>query len=211
MRKFINYFIGGLLLSVVACSSPKATDENSTEKVETKTEGTSYSYDPNGTIVSFTAFKTSDKVGVSGKFLKFDVTPAKESVSNAADILPGLKFSIPVNSIETNDKSRNGKIVEFFFGSMANNENISGEVKTVTNGKAIVNIKMNDISKAVELVAKADENIVVLKGFIDLNDWNGSDAIKTLNDVCKELHTGSDGKSVLWPDVELFIKAKLAK
>lgn len=214
MKKFIHYLIGALLVSLVACNSSttsnEATSDNNAKK-STVANDSKYSYDPNGTVVSFTAFKTTDKVGVGGKFLKFDVTPKVTEVSNAVDILPGLTFSIPVNSVETNDKGRNGKIVQYFFGSLANNETIKGEIKSVANGKAKVSITMNDITKDVELVAKADKNIVVLKGSIDVANWNGLDAINALNKVCYDLHKGADGKSKLWSDVELFIKAKLKK
>ncbi|KXX67255.1 YceI family protein [Flammeovirga sp. SJP92] len=211
MTKLVNYLIGALLISAIGCSSPNKSNESSstTSTEEVKSEA-KYTYDPNGTVVSFTAFKTTDKVGVGGKFLKFDVTPKTEEVSNAMDILPGLTFSIPVNSIETNDVGRNGKIVEHFFGTLLNNETIKGEVKSVSNGKATVSITMNDVTKDVELVAKADKNVVVLKGSIDMATWDGLGAIDALNKVCYDLHKGADGQSKLWSDVELFVKAKLA-
>ncbi|WP_044200785.1 YceI family protein [Flammeovirga sp. OC4] len=212
MSKLVNYLIGALLIAAVSCSAPNQSSEtsSSSSNEEVKSEA-KYSYDPNGTVVSFTAFKTTDKVGVGGKFLEFDVTPKTAEVSNAIDILPGLTFSIPVSSIETNDKGRNGKIVQYFFGTLANNETIKGEVKSVSNGKATVSITMNDMTKDVELVAKADKNVVVMKGSIDVATWNGLDAINALNKVCYDLHKGADGQSKLWSDVELFVKAKLAQ
>ncbi|NME72181.1 YceI family protein [Flammeovirga aprica] len=213
MTKLVNYLIGALLISAIGCSSPSKSNESSSttsNEKEVQSEA-KYSYDPNGTVVSFTAFKTTDKVGVGGKFLKFDVTPKTAEVSNAIDILPGLTFSIPVNSVETNDVGRNAKIVEHFFGTLLNNETIKGEVKSVSNGKATVSLTMNDITKDVELVAKADKNVVVLKGSIDMATWNGLDAINALNKICYDLHKGADGQSKLWSDVELFVKAKLAQ
>lgn len=213
MTKYINYLIGALLITVIGCSSPSKSGESSsttstsTEEVKSDVK---YSYDPNGTVVSFTAFKTTDKVGVGGKFMKFDVTPKTTEVSDAKDILPGLTFSIPVSSIETNDAGRNAKIVQHFFGTLANNETIKGEVKSVSNGKATVSITMNDITKDVELTAKADKNVVVMKGSIDVADWDGMGAINALNKICYDLHKGADGQSKLWSDVELFVKAKLA-
>ncbi|AZQ61939.1 YceI family protein [Flammeovirga pectinis] len=212
-----NIFNNVIWVALIAIAASCGTSSNKTEKSSTtKTEATEahshthYSYDPAATVVSFTAFKTTDKVGVNGKFEKFDVKTQTTEVENAIDILNGLSFSIPVNSVETNDKSRNGKIVKYFFGTLANTADITGVVKSVNAGKALVAITMNGITKDVELTAKADKNVVVLKGVIDVVNWNGMDAINALNKICYDLHKGADGKSKLWSDVDLFIKAKLA-
>ncbi|NLR92557.1 YceI family protein [Flammeovirga agarivorans] len=211
MKNLAKGLIGILLLSAVACSSPSnSSKEETSNKKEVATESASYSYDAAATQVAFTAFKTTDKVPVGGKFMQFEATPAEASVSNPIDILNNLKFSIPVSSIETNDKGRNGKIVKYFFGTLASTENISGVIKSVSNGKALVSITMNNITKDVELTAKASDNVVLVKGAIDVANWDGIGAIDALNKICYDLHKGADGKSKLWSEVDLVIKSKLA-
>ncbi len=42
-------------------------------------------------------------------------------------------------------------------------------------------------------------------------NWNGDDAIASLNKVCEYLHKGEDGVSKLWSVVELNIEAILNK
>ncbi len=41
---------------------------------------------------------------------------------------------------------------------------------------------------------------------LDVLLWNGEEALKTLNKECYELHTGTDGISKLWPDVDVVLK-----
>ncbi|ANQ48380.1 YceI family protein [Flammeovirga sp. MY04] len=210
MKKLSLSLIVLLTLSIFSCSSKKdSTKTESSNTKEVETTASSYAYDPAQTVVSFTAFKTTDKVGVSGRFQEFEVKTSKESVSNPSDILSGLTFEIPINSLETNDKSRNGKIIEHFFGSMVNTSKITGVVKSFSNGKALVDIALNGITKEVALDAKVSDNIILLKGNIDMSNWDALGAIEALNKICYDLHKGADGKSKLWSDVDLVIKSKL--
>ncbi|OHX65611.1 YceI family protein [Flammeovirga pacifica] len=210
MKKLSLSLITFCALSIWGCSSNNSTSEqNSNEKKTEVVSEKSYAYDASQTMVSFSAFKTTDKVAVSGRFQEFEVKTTKETVSNPIEILEGLTFEIPVNSIETNDKSRNGKIVEHFFGSMLNTANITGTVKSTANGKALVDIALNGVTKEVALNLKVSENIILIKGNIDMSDWDALGAINALNKVCDDLHKGPDGKSKLWSDVDLVIKSKL--
>jgi hypothetical protein len=65
--------------------------------------------------VSFTAYKTTDKLAVGGTFKEITLTNTTETALGA---LNGTKFSIPVSSLFTNDATgtRDPKIIKFFFG-----------------------------------------------------------------------------------------------
>ena len=41
---------------------------------------------------------------------------------------------------------------------------------------------------------------------MDLDKWNASNAVKSLNLECKDLHKGTDGVSKTWNEVALNIK-----
>ena len=70
---------------------------------------------------------------------------------------------------------------------------------------------LNNIEKEVTLDYKVNDNKISLIGEIDLANWNGDDAIASLNKVCEDLHKGEDGVSKLWSVVELNIEASLDK
>jgi hypothetical protein len=63
--------------------------------------------------VSFTAYKTTDKGLLLEVYLK-DNIDEYQTRRNSLDALNGAQFSIPVNSLFTND-TRDPKILKFFF------------------------------------------------------------------------------------------------
>jgi len=42
-------------------------------------------------------------------------------------------------------------------------------------------------------------------------DFEGLDAIASLNEACSALHTSEDGESKLWPDVDIVVSTVLKK
>ena len=51
------------------------------------------------------------------------------------------------------------------------------------------------------------ENRLKLSTTINVPDWDTQPSLDSLNGVCSVLHTGKDGSSVLWPDVEIEVFA----
>ena len=76
-------------------------------------------YQKGDIIIKWTAYKHTDKIPVNGKFEKFEVTNFTKS-SDLKTAITGLKFNILVSSTNTNDKSRDQKIVNSFFKKMVN-------------------------------------------------------------------------------------------
>ena len=54
-----------------------------------------------------------------------------------------------------------------------------------------------------------ENNIFMFNSEIDVSSWNALTGITALNNVCKDVHTGEDGISKLWPKVELSFITKL--
>lgn len=200
------FAMASLTLACGPTTQDNAVEGKETKKEEVKKELT---ISPAKTELSFTAFKTTDKVPVSGVFktLEFE----KRSANEIEALLNGLEFSIPVSSLFTDDatKTRDPKILAFFFGKMVNTELLSGTIIS-DNGKYSANIMMNGESHSIPLEVEVfDETKLVANGTLNLADWNALEALASLNEACFDLHKGSDGVSKTWEDVEVKFTAML--
>ncbi|MCB4798686.1 YceI family protein [Neotamlana laminarinivorans] len=195
-------------LSLVACKNEKK--ETKTPEAEATTAEV-FVAKPEATSVKWTAYKTTDKVGVGGEFTT--VNFEEKSGATPQEALNGLKFTIPVSSLFTNDatNTRDAKIKESFFGSMLDTELLTGTI-SYTNGNCIANLTMNGVTHELPLeVSIADERRLTLKGTMNLADWNALDALAALNKVCFDLHKGADGVSKTWEDVAIQVETYLRK
>lgn len=191
-----------------ACNNtePKAVKEDAKT-----TEKCMYSITTtNPVTVSWTAYKTTAKVGVGGKFTKFSFSNGKPS-SNIAENMKGREFKILTDSTNTGNPERDAKIVKYFWNQMADTQMITGSVKDASGdnkaGKAIFNIRLNGVANDVEFTYAVEETKVVFDGEIDLNNWNAANAVASLNKACNDLHAGKDGISKTWPNVAIKIEA----
>ena len=211
-----KYIFSTLLLALftVGCSEGEAEETKAKDERKEVVKNCMYSYNPAKTQLTWTAFKFLRKAGVGGAFMKIDVKGGDANPS-ARDLIESLSFAIPINSIETNDQSRNKKIQEFFFGNLATPELISGKVVRLEEGDiAVLEIKMNDITKNVEGKYTLEDNVFLYTTEINVLDWNAEQGLKSLNKECKDLHTdveNGDTESKLWPDVSISFKTTLDK
>ncbi len=208
-----------LALSIVFLTSCKKNEEKEIiqpEIVTTEITATDckYAIDSTQTTVNWTAFKTSEKIGVNGKFDIVEVTGIV-SDSSIVKALSSIKFNIKTSSTNTNNPERDQKIINFFFGKMAKTEAITGHLKTVsgdnTSGKCVAQLRINEIDNDVNLDYTFANDTITLKGTMDVTKWNGNKALDAINNACKALHTGADGKSVTWPNVDVEIKSAIKK
>ncbi|WP_418513922.1 YceI family protein [Corallibacter sp.] len=166
---------------------------------------------PEATSIGWTAYKTTDKVGVAGEFttVNFD----EKSGSTPQEALNNLTFSIPISSLFTNDptNTRDTKITQTFFGSMIDPDFIKGTIK-YTNNTCTALLTMNGVTNELPLeVSITDERRVKLSGTMNLKDWNALEALEALNKVCFDLHKGADGISKTWEDVSIEVSTFLRK
>lgn len=205
--KKISFLLLVFTLSIVACKNEKKdtkiTETEATEKT------TQFVVKPEATSVKWTAYKTTEKLGVGGEFtvLNFD----EKSGASPQEALNNLTFSIPISSVFTNDatNTRDAKIKESFFGTMLDTEFIKGTIKVADN-KYVASLTMNGVTNNLPLDVKiTDERRVTLSGVMNLKDWNALDALAALNKVCFDLHKGPDGVSKTWEDVAIEVNTYL--
>lgn len=205
-----KYFLAILLstsIVIFSCNSDKSS--------ETDNIACFYEFDKSSTVnLKWTAYKTSEKVAVGGTFNDV-LVKAGEKSTKLTEVLNTIAFTILTNSTNTTNPDRDQKIVSSFFGAMTGTDIIMGQVSKVEGdnekGTCSFFVTMNGIEKEVILTYTVTENIVKMVGELDLNNWNGNDAIASLNKVCEDLHKGADGVSVLWPNIGIEIEAALSK
>jgi hypothetical protein len=211
-KTFIKISVLSSILFMFSCGGD-TTESAKEEVVEAAAvdESCTYSYSAENTQVSWVAFKTTKKIGVGGDFLNFTIEGTNET-STPLEVVKGASISIPVSSVETKDEGRNAKIVEFFFGAFTDTETLTGTVKEVSeDGSGILTLKMNGIENDVPVQVAVEGAKINITTTIDLNNWDGQAAIDMLNEKCEGKHTGDDGITKLWPEVEINISTELLK
>lgn len=209
-------FLGLMALSTVlfSCSGESKTEEVAVEQEEVKIENCYYSYDATSTEMNWTAYKFIRKAGVSGTFDVINVIGPEKS-ADLEGMIQKLKFEIPVNSVNSNEASRDKKIDSLFFGVMKNTTNIFGRVLALNeDGTADLEVTMNEQTQTVKGKYTLNGETFTFDAEIDLLNWKGEKAIASLNEACKDLHTdvvNGDTESKLWPDVTLSFSTVFSK
>lgn len=204
MKKSILIFsLASLLLCVYSCGgNAKKTEE---EQVETICF---YSYNSGSSVLEWTAFKFTEKSPVKGSFNEISIEGMEKS-DDPKKMIESLTFSIETSSVETQNEERNGKIAKLFFGTIGTDV-IKGKVKSLSdNGKATIQIEMNKMKQDLVGDYTLEDGKFSFNATMDVMNWKAGEAISTLNTECKDLHTGTDGKSKLWSEVELSFTTEL--
>jgi hypothetical protein len=186
-----------LSITTISCKTDIKKEENdSTEKL--------YSVEPRTTKISFTAYKTTEKIGVEGQFTKVNFNNIKKSIT-PREALNGTEFSIPISSLFTNNEDRDSKIMKLFFGVMDNTELLSGNIELASDTEGIATIKMNNITESFPVKYTLNGKMASFTGVLNVEDWNAQAALESLNIACFDLHKGADGISKTWSEVKIDI------
>jgi len=189
-------------------ASCKSDSTDRANKLDTSTQACFYSYNEGVTKFQWTAFKTTARVGVRGTFNNIKVT------SDASDdpmvVLKSMSFKMETSSVETNNEDRNAKVVKHFFETI-NTPVITGKVLSINEktGECNFEVTMNGVAVEVAGDYSFVDNIFTFESIANVNSWNALSGITALNTVCNDLHTGADGISKLWPEIQLSLKTKL--
>jgi polyisoprenoid-binding protein YceI len=205
--KYLTLSLLGLIF--VACNGSEQSQDQATKEVE-KPQVCVYEFNPDATTIGWTAFKFTEKTGVSGKFDEFNVLTTQNS-EDMLQTLANATFTIPVSSVNSENPERDKKIDSLFFGVMEGTEVISGVVKSIDDQKATVEISMNNVSKDYEGTISVEGDKVTFTTTINLDDFEAQPAVENLNTACKDLHTGTDGVSKLWSEVDIKVETTLTK
>ena len=198
------------ILAIFIASCGDQNSNTTTEEAVADSKPCTYSFEDGTTQVTWTAYKTTEKVGVSGTFDTLNITGLK-TASTVLEVFSEAAFSIPVSSINTANPDRDQKIFQHFFSNMNETSMLTGNVTGVEGDKLNVSITMNGVTNATLLDINVTDSLVSLSGVMLLADWNALESADALNKVCFDLHKGGDGVSKLWPDVKLDISAVLVK
>lgn len=213
MKKIISF---GIILLALSCSSDqKKAPELKKETVKPVKKVETIQINKEKIVANWTAYKFTERAGVSGVFNTINIKNELKGKS-IQEVLKGLKFDIPVTGINSNNPERDKKLVNNFFNTMKNTSSLTGIINSVTGtnnqGTCSISFLMNDLSKPIKMEYHlVDNQYYVLKGILDLENWEGQEAINSLNKVCEKLHIGKDGISKLWPDVKVVIQLPLKK
>ena len=110
-----NILLFGLTALLISCGGEEETHEQ--EEVVATEEVCTYSYDETSTVLTWTAFKLTEKVGVNGTFDIINVS-ANDGSEDMFSVLNGANFEIPVSSLNSQDEVRDPKLKNSFFGNM---------------------------------------------------------------------------------------------
>lgn len=152
--------------------------------------------------VTWKAFKTYEKIGVGGSFDKSSFTSSSQDSSLDA-LLTKSSIIIDTSSINSGNSGRDATLVELFF-KVQNIETIGAKIQSAKEGKAIVDITMNGITKSIPLAYTTNKGKIVAKGVIDLADFGMIPSLSSINKACFKLH---DGKT--WQDIEIGFEMPL--
>lgn len=201
----ILYFLSFSTI-LAACSGGEEKNENQAD--ETAQKVCFYSYNPGSTVLEWTAYKFTEKKGVPGTFTEISVEGIQES-DDAQALLKGLTLVMKTSSVESQDPDRNKKIYDHFFGTI-DAEEITGKIKSMNeDGSAVLTIAMGGVSRDLKGTYTWDNNVFAFQGTMDVGLWNAASGIRALNEICKDLHTGADGKSKLWSTVDIRFETTL--
>jgi polyisoprenoid-binding protein YceI len=173
-------------------------------------EKCSYELVKDSVHTDWTAFKTSEKVAVNGTFKKIQVKGITKGKSLAA-LAKTIDVEIDSASVDTGNPARDATLNEFFFAKLMGK--ISGKVKKVSEKDHTLELAltMNKVQKTVPMTYEEQGESFVLKGDIDILNFKGEAAHKSIAEKCKDLHKGKDGISKTWTEVKLIIKADVKK
>ncbi len=204
MRQLLKTILVLLLAVLVTTCNTSKKEKNSPSGTKTTLKKPSYSLETEHTSILWTAYKFTDKLGVSGTFDEFKLQ-LKTASGSIDELLRNAKITINTQSVNSNNEIRDAKLRTYFF-TFFRTDTIFGEIMDSRNGVGRLALKMNDITNDTVFEYSIKKDTLQLSTHVDLLSWNGAEALQTLNKECYDLHTGTDGFSKLWPDVAVIFK-----
>ena len=202
------------LFFLISCTDSKREkvvpliDENNVEKIN---EG-SYSFDSNKAKIIWKGFKTTDRIQVTGQFEQFDSSRDMKQFDSLEGLIDGLDFSISTSSSASGDPVRDLNLKDYFFKLLTSNFRLTGSLGYPNNN--LIPVTFNTLlgSKTVELSYFFENSIVEIKGVIDIGiDLGGIMAYESIHQQCEQLHTGGDGVSKTWSEVEVLVRVPIIR
>ncbi len=214
MHKLFPSLLGLSFLFFAACSSGDSSQNGDSKTVENIVQDTTNTLSTIKNLVvdsvklTWTAYKTMDKIPVSGTF-KDIVYQFNTNTSKPLELLDDARMEIATATVFSGNEERDKKLWDYFFQMMMDTNQIEARVQQVnpSSDQAVIVIRMNnkEIPVTFALTTKdgrlqGDADIDVVKQF------HAGRALYHLHTACEQQHTGPDGVSKTWPDVHLTFK-----
>jgi hypothetical protein len=205
-----NTLIFAVFTALIFGMLSSCTPKNNTETSEVKSQEKEkiYSINTDSIALQWTAYKTTQRISVSGSFDSISINSEKTS-GTIIELLTDTKINISTASVNSYNEIRDPKIVAFFFGKFSVPSEIQATVDSVNAEKAYITITMNGIAKSVEADYTIKNNVLEMSTVVHTPDWNADAGLTALNSECDDLHKGEDGISKLWPEVSVAITCPL--
>lgn len=173
------------------------------------TDSCTYEVNPDSVKVNWTAFKTTDRVDVTGSFKQMELSGPTRAES-FAELLKGITVTINSNTVNLNDTLKEQNLISFFFEKLVG-ENFTGRITSVNESDRtlVLTLSLNGQIQDIPMSYTYENGKIEAKGRIDLLSFQAEEALRTLNEKCFDLHKGPDGVSKTWPDVDLLLQAEV--
>jgi hypothetical protein len=199
-------------------------NQNKTESTQNniKQDQVSYKLDmiynaerPENTEVNWYAYKTNEKIKVSGSFSEFSSDRENQAFNSINDLVDGLYFSISSLSSSSGDETRDLNIKDYFFKHLTDNFEINGTLGKPVNDSIDIFFDIFEKNKPIRFAyssfvipdCKYGDQIIEIKGTINLVNHFDGVAYASISAKCVDLHKGADGISRTWDEVDVHIKA----
>lgn len=205
MRKLALICVASMMSFAMVSCGGSAPEKKADARIE-MAEG-SFMVHPEKAQMKWTAFKFTDRVGVSGTFDDIQTEGAKVGAS-VPEALEGMEFRISTSSVNSNSEDRDGKLQKFFFGTMKGGETITGRFSSFEGedrGMYRTDLVINNHRRPLVLQYQVDEREIVLRGKLNLAEHEALRSVESINAKCDILHKGKDGVSKLWPDIDIEV------
>ncbi len=205
--RIIKLGVLAMCLGLFSCGEEKVKEE------VTGANEVKYQIDAESISLNWTAYKTTEKVGVSGEFGKINIT-ASELADEKEKAINNVSFSVPVTSLFSNNSIRDNKLINLFFGVMDNTEFLTGTFHghgaNMEEGKGVMDLTMNGKTCDVPYDYTMKGDSMFISTTVNVMEWNGQEAMDSLNVACFDLHKGADGVSKTWSEVDINASVVIA-
>ena len=164
-----------------------------------------YQFDPASVKVTWTAFKTTEKVGVNGNVQDVKVVAPKKAKSLPV-LLKGMIGSGSFDNVkksETGNPGRDQTLFDKFFSLLSKNAQFKGGFATVKGddqaGKMNLMLNVNNKKGPVPMEYKlGSDGAFEAVGSFDMMNFGMEKAHASIHQACEQLHKGKDGISKTW-------------
>jgi hypothetical protein len=182
-------------------------------------ESCKFSLDPSSLKVEWTAFKTTQKLGVNGAFPGVSLVKGVKEQRTLQKLLSSVSGEIRLegaSGIQTGNPGRDQTLFDRFFKHWKGAGLMKGRFKKIEgsgkDGTLELELSINGLKKALPLQWKlAEDGAFEAGGKMDVLEFGLKSAFDDLHKACEALHTGPDGISKTWSEVELRLKGVIAR